>query len=186
MISAPLLEHVLKRHGGLFALAGWSGSGKTTLAEKLIAELTARGLNMATIKHAHHNFEADIEGKDSYRHRKAGAAQVLVSSAKRAALFSEHDKEPSLAELVERLAPADIVLVEGFKTEPMPKLEIWRAEVGKPTLYPHDPHILALASDKPVADCTLPQLRLDDISAISDFVLANRWTGGALAVGSGQ
>lgn len=178
MVSTELAQ-ALHLHGGLFGLAGWSGSGKTTLAELLIAEFTARGLAIATIKHAHHNFEADIEGKDSYRHRKAGAAQVLVSSAKRAALFSEHSQEPALPDLIKRLAPADLILVEGFKTEPMPKLEIWRAEVGKPTLYTHDSHILAVASDGQIAGCDLPQFVLDDIPAIADFILAHRWTGGA-------
>ena len=156
----------------LFGLAGWSGSGKTTLAEQLITEWTARGLDVATIKHAHHEFEADTEGKDSWRHRKAGARQVLVSSAIRSAHFVEHETiEPDLAQLLNRLLPCDLVLIEGFKREAVPKMEIFRAEVGKPYLYTEDKQIIAVASDSAVPDCPLPVLDLNDIPKIADFVL---------------
>ena len=156
----------------LFGLAGWSGSGKTTLAELLITEWTARGLDVATIKHAHHEFEADTEGKDSWRHRKAGARQVLVSSAIRSAHFVEHETiEPDLAQLLNRLLPCDLVLIEGFKREAVPKMEIFRAEVGKPYLYTEDDQIIAVASDSAVTNCPLPVLDLNDIPTIADFVL---------------
>ena len=156
----------------LFGLAGWSGSGKTTLAEQLITECTARGLDVATIKHAHHEFEADTPGKDSWRHRKAGAHQVLVSSAIRSAHFVEHKtKEPELAQLLNSLLPCDLVLIEGFKREAVPKMEIFRAEVGKPHLYTKDNQIIAVASDSKLTDCPLPVLDLNDIPTIADFVL---------------
>ena len=156
----------------LFGLAGWSGSGKTTLAEQLIKEWTARGLDVATIKHAHHKFEADTAGKDSWRHRKAGARQVLVSSAIRSAHFIEHNTtEPELAQLLNRLVPCDLVLIEGFKREAVPKMEIFRAEVGKPYLYTEDDQIIAVASDSAVTNCPLPVPDLNDIPTIADFVL---------------
>lgn len=163
--------HMMHGSAALFGLAGWSGSGKTTLAEQLITELTAQGLNMATIKHAHHEFDADTPGKDSWRHRKAGAAQVLVSSAIRSAHFVEHQaEEPSLEQLLARLQPCDLVLIEGFKREAVPKLEIFRKSVGKPHLWPDDPQIIAVASDDLLPDCPLPVLNLNDIPAIAAFV----------------
>ena len=170
LLHEPLLD--TGRHGTVFGLAGWSGAGKTTLIEKLIAHLVSLGLNVATIKHAHHHFDADTPGKDSYRHRAAGARQVVVSSANRAALFSEHDEadEPGLDVLLARLDPADIVIVEGFKAFAIRKIEIYRAAVGKPLLHPHDPHILGVASDAPLADCPLPCFDLDDIAAIAGFI----------------
>ena len=156
----------------LFGLAGWSGSGKTTLAEQLITEWTAWGLNVATIKHAHHEFEADTAGKDSWRHRKAGARQVLVSSAIRSAHFVEYETtEPELAQLLNRLLPCDLVLIEGFKREAVPKVEVFRTGVGKPHLYTADNQIIAVASDSAVTDCSLPVLDLNDIPTIADFVL---------------
>ena len=167
------MTEVRMMHGSaaLFGLAGWSGSGKTTLAEQLITELTAQGLNMATIKHAHHEFDADTPGKDSWRHRKAGAAQVLVSSAIRSAHFVEHQaEEPGLEQLLRRLQPCDLVLVEGFKREAVPKLEIFRKSVGKPHLWPDDSQIIAVASDDLLPDCPLPVLNLNDIPAITAFV----------------
>lgn len=167
------MTEVRMMHGSaaLFGLAGWSGSGKTTLAEQLITELTAQGLNMATIKHAHHEFDADTPGKDSWRHRKAGAAQVLVSSAIRSAHFVEHQaEEPGLEQLLRRLQPCDLVLVEGFKREAVPKLEIFRKSVGKPHLWPDDPQIIAVASDDLLPGCPLPVLNLNDIPAITAFV----------------
>ena len=156
----------------IFGLAGWSGSGKTTLLAALIPELTARGLSVSTIKHAHHDFDIDRPGKDSWRHRQAGAREVMVSSARRWALMHElrGDAEPSLDELVRRLGPVDVVIVEGFKRHPHPKLEVHRPSLGKPLLYPDDPHIIAIASDEPFA-APLPLLSLADPAAVVGFML---------------
>ena len=128
---------------------------------------------MATVKHAHHHFDADIPGKDSFRHRQAGARQVLVSSAQRSALFSEHasSDEPDLPHLLQQLAPADLVLVEGFKKYPIEKIEIFRPSVGKPRLYPDDDLVMAVASDEALDDCPLPVFDLSDIAAIADFII---------------
>jgi molybdopterin-guanine dinucleotide biosynthesis protein B len=158
----------------VFGLAGWSGSGKTTLTVKLIPALKRRGLTVSTIKHAHHAFDVDTPGKDSYEHRLAGAEEVLVGSAQRWALMREHRgaPEPALPELLARLAPVDLVLVEGFKNEALPKLEIWRRAVGKPLRAPGDPQIVAVASDGPVPETDRPVLPLDDVEAIADFVVA--------------
>jgi molybdopterin-guanine dinucleotide biosynthesis protein B len=156
----------------IFGLAGWSGSGKTTLLAALIPELAARGLSVSTIKHAHHDFDIDRPGKDSWRHRQAGAGEVMVASARRWALMHElrGDAEPSLDELVTRLGPVDVVIVEGFKRHPHPKLEVHRPSLGKPLLYPDDPHIVAIASDEPFA-APLPLLSLGDPAAITGFML---------------
>lgn len=156
----------------LIGLAGWSGSGKTTLLVKLLPVLIARGRRVSTLKHAHHAFDVDQPGKDSFNHRQAGAHEVLISSARRWALMHElrADVEPTLAELVPHLSPVDLVIVEGFKTERHPKLEVHRSAVGKPLLYPNDPHILAIASDLEALDVPLPAARLDDIEAIADLV----------------
>ena len=158
----------------VFGLAGWSGSGKTTLTVKLIPALTRRGLGVSTIKHAHHAFDVDQPGKDSYEHRHAGAHEVLVSSATRWALMHEHRgaPEPTLAELLTKLAPVDLVLVEGLKREDHDKMEIWRRAVGKPLRAPDDPRILAVASDGPVPETDRPVLPLDDVEAIADFIVA--------------
>src|SRR5688572_12791777 len=136
----------------IFGFAGWSGSGKTTLIEKLIPLFVQRGLKVALIKHAHHTFDVDQPGKDSYRHRQAGCTEVLVSSSRRWALVHElrGAPEPGFPELLERLAPADLVLVEGFKRERLPKLEVYRAVTGEPLLHPEDKHIVAIASDAPI------------------------------------
>ncbi len=158
----------------IFGLAGWSGSGKTTLVAKLIPELVRRGIGVSTIKHAHHEFDVDQPGKDSYEHRRAGASEVLVASANRFALMREHRgaPEPTLDMLVSRLAPVDLVLVEGFKRDRHEKLEVHRPSLGKPLLAPDDPHIVAVASDAPVTGLRVPHLSLDDIGAIADLVLA--------------
>jgi molybdopterin-guanine dinucleotide biosynthesis protein B len=155
-----------------FGFAGWSGSGKTTLIEKLIPLFVARGLKVALVKHAHHTFDVDQPGKDSYRHRHAGCTEVLVTSSRRWALMHElrGAAEPGLAEHLARLSPCDLVLVEGFKREPIPKLEVYRAEVGEPPLHPHDDHIVAVATDRRI-DIRLPQYDLNDHVAIADFVL---------------
>ncbi len=156
----------------VFGLAGWSGSGKTTLLTALIPELVRRGVSVSTIKHAHHEFDIDKPGKDSWLHRQAGASEVMVSSSRRFALMHElrDAPEPALDELVARMAPVDLLLVEGFKREPHPKLEVHRPSVGKPFLYPDDPHIVAIASDAALA-APLPVLPLADAAAIADFIL---------------
>ena len=161
------------RHGAVFGFAGWSGSGKTTLVEKVIAHVSAGGVNVATIKHAHHHFDADHAGKDSFRHREAGSRQVLVSSVCRSAHFIEHGDrgEPDLKKLLEQLLPAELVLVEGFKSYPIEKIEVHRPSVGKPCLYPNDELIVALACDEAVPDCALPFFDLEDVAGIADFIL---------------
>jgi molybdopterin-guanine dinucleotide biosynthesis protein MobB len=157
----------------LFGLAGWSGSGKTTLMKALLPELIHRRLAVSTVKHAHHSFDVDQPGKDSYEHRRAGATEVLVASAQRWALMRElrGATEPSLEELIARMAPVDLLLVEGFKRHPHPKLEVHRPSNGKPLLCPDDPHIVAVASDVPLAGLAVPRLALDDVPAIADFIL---------------
>jgi len=155
----------------IFGLAGWSGSGKTTLLAALIPELVARGVSVSTIKHAHHEFDIDRPGKDSWRHRKAGATEVMVASARRWALMHElrGDPEPPLDELVARMRPVDLLLVEGFKRQPHPKLEVHRPSLGKPLIYPGDPHVVAIATDAPFV-APLPLLPLADAGAIAAFI----------------
>ena|SRR5258706_1298845 len=157
----------------LFGLAGWSGSGKTTLMGVLLPELIRRGLSVSTIKHAHHSFDVDQPGKDSYEHRRAGAAEVLVASAQRWALMHElrGAPEPTLDALIARLLPVDLVLVEGYKRHPHPKIEVHRPSNGKPLLCPDDPHIVAVASDVDLKGLTIPRLDLADVPAIADFIL---------------
>lgn len=164
----------------LFGLAGWSGSGKTTLMARLIPALSARGLTVATVKHAHHAFDIDQPGKDSYVHRMAGAQEVLVASANRWALMHENrgGTEPVLADLIAKLSPVDLILVEGFKRDAHPKLEIHRPSNGKPPLWPDDPRIVAVASDVPLPECPLPVLDLDDMNAIADLILTVTGAGG--------
>jgi len=156
----------------LIGLSGWSGSGKTTLITALVPALIGRGHRVSTIKHAHHAFDIDKPGKDSYVHRQAGAHEVLISSERRWALMREHRgaPEPDLSDLVTHLGPVDLVLVEGFKREAHPKIEIHRAAVGKPLLYPRDPHIVAIASDPVLAEAPIPHVDLNDIPAIADLV----------------
>ena len=156
-----------------FGIAGWSGSGKTTLLKGLIPDLIDRGLSVSSMKHAHHAFDIDVPGKDSYEHRAAGAREVMISSDNRWALMHElkGDDEPSLDELIARMSPVDLLLVEGFKWEAHPKLEVHRPSVGKPLLQPDDPHIVAVASDTPLSGLTVPLFDLADISAIADFVV---------------
>ena len=155
----------------IFGFAGWSGSGKTTLIEKLIPRLVARGLRVSLIKHAHHTFDVDQPGKDSYRHRKAGCTEVLVTSSRRWALIHElrGAPEPELEEHVKRLSPCDLVLVEGFKRSRIPKLEVYRAEVGEPLIHPHDENIVAIACDRRL-DTRLPQFDLNAVQDIAAFV----------------
>jgi molybdopterin-guanine dinucleotide biosynthesis protein B len=156
----------------VFGFAGWSGSGKTTLIEKLIPRFAGRGLRVSLIKHAHHTFDVDQPGKDSYRHRHAGAAEVLVTSSRRWVLMHElrGAAEPAFEAQLGKLSPCDLVIVEGFKHAAIPKLEVWRKETGEPLLHPNDPHIVAVASDVKV-ETRLPLLELNDDAGIAAFIL---------------
>lgn len=156
----------------LIGFAGWSGAGKTTLLQRLIPALVARGLTVSTVKHAHHAFDVDQPGKDSYIHRQAGATEVLVGSAARWALMHEHrgDPEPELPTLLARMSPVDLILVEGFKRGQHRKIEVHRAATGKPLLHPHDHTIVALAAD-PVLTVSLPTVSLNDIEAVANLAL---------------
>lgn len=157
----------------IFGLAGWSGSGKTSLVVRLLPELVRRGIRVSTVKHAHHAFDIDQPGKDSYRHRTAGATEVVISSGHRWALMHElrGAPEPRLADLLARMSGVDLVVVEGFKREAHPKLEIHRPSLGKPLLQPDDPHIVAVASDAVLAGLPVPVLPLDDTARLADFLL---------------
>ena len=157
----------------IIGLAGWSGSGKTTLITKLITRLTARGISVATLKHAHHGFDLDQPGKDSFFHRAAGASEVIISSANRWAILHELRGQPEwdLAALMGKMSPVDLVLVEGFKRDAFPKLEIHRIANGKPLIHPEDPHIVAVASDSAVPAAIVPVIDLNDIEAIADLLL---------------
>jgi molybdopterin-guanine dinucleotide biosynthesis protein B len=158
----------------IFGFAGWSGSGKTTLIEKLIPRFAGAGLRVSLIKHAHHTFDVDHPGKDSYRHRHAGASEILVTSSRRWVLMHElrGAHEPSFEEHVKRVSPCDLLIVEGFKFAPIPKLEVWRAVTEEPLLHPNDPHIVAVASDSKVAT-KLPVLDLNDDAAIAAFIISH-------------
>ncbi|MCW5773899.1 MAG: molybdopterin-guanine dinucleotide biosynthesis protein B, partial [Rhodospirillaceae bacterium] len=159
----------------IFGLAGWSGAGKTSLMVRLLPELVGRGLRVSTMKHAHHAFDVDKPGKDSYEHRAAGATEVLVTSANRWALMHElrGAAEATIEELVEHMTPVDLLLVEGFKHHAHDKLEIFRREVGKPLLCREDPRVVAIASDGPVPEAPVPVIALDDTRAIADFIAAH-------------
>jgi len=158
----------------IIGLAGWSGSGKTTLVTKVIPVLVGRGLKVATVKHAHHAFDTDQPGKDSWLHRQAGASEVAVVSSRRWAVVHEleDEAEPSLAEMLARLSPVDLVIVEGFKRGRHPKLEVFRAAVGKPLLHPDDDCVVAVASDVALPQAQVPVLRLDDSEAIANVLQA--------------
>jgi len=160
----------------VFGLAGWSGSGKTTLLTALIPELVSRGITVSTLKHAHHAFDVDQPGKDSWRHRQAGAREVMISSQNRWALMHElrGEREPTLEELVRRMSPADLLLVEGFKHYTHPKIEVYRPSLGKPLLHPEDPSVVAIASDEMMPGLSLPWLPRSDISAVATFILGHR------------
>lgn len=159
----------------VIGLAGWSGAGKTTLLTRLIPELGRRGVSVSTLKHAHHAFDLDTPGKDSYAHREAGAREVLISSERRWALMRELRSEPEamLADLLGRLSAVDLVIVEGFKRAPHAKIEVYRAANGKPPLHPDDATIRAVASDTGFPEAGRPVLALDDIAAIADAALAH-------------
>ncbi len=156
----------------VFGLAGWSGSGKTTLLKQLIPALVDRGLKVSTLKHAHHKFDVDKPGKDSYEHREAGASEVMIASGNRWALMHElrDEKEPSLQELIPRMTPVDLLLIEGFKREDHQKLEVYRPSLGKRMLHKDDPNIIAVATDEDFENSKLPIIDLNDIESIADFI----------------
>ena len=170
----------------VIGLAGWSGAGKTTLLTRAIPHLLGQGLRVSVIKHAHHKFDVDTPGKDSWRHREAGAEEVLVSSGARWALMHElrGDREPALPELLAKLSPVDLVLVEGYKTDPHRKIEVHRAANGKPLLFPNDPAIVGIASDVEVAT-SLPMVHLDDIPAVAAMMLRSAMPVAELLVSQG-
>ena len=157
----------------VFGFAGWSGSGKTTLIEQLIPRFVEAGLTVSLVKHADHSFDVDHPGKDSYRHREAGCKEVLVSSDRRWVVMHElrGEPEPGVDEQIKRVSPCDLLLIEGYKRYPMPKLEIYRKANGKPLLHPEDPHIVAIAADVRV-ETKLPRFDLDDHDRIAAFILA--------------
>ncbi|MBP1850949.1 molybdopterin-guanine dinucleotide biosynthesis protein B [Rhizobium halophytocola] len=157
----------------VFGISGWKNSGKTGLAVRLVEEFTRRGYRISTIKHAHHDFDIDKVGADSYRHRQAGAHEVTIVSGTRFAIMHElrGEAEPSFEEILSRIAPCDLVLIEGYKREPIPKVEARRLEANnREPLAPSDPHIVAIAADHPVDDDRLPVFDLDDTAAIADFI----------------
>jgi molybdopterin-guanine dinucleotide biosynthesis protein B len=156
----------------VLGLVGWSGSGKTTLITKLIPLFLSRGLRVATLKHAHHAFDVDQPGKDSYEHRKAGACEVIVSSARRWVQMHEvgDGAEATLAQLLARVSPCDLILIEGFKTEPHLKMEVFRQATGKPPLHPADQRIVAIASDQSFPNAGVPVVDLNHIAAVADLI----------------
>jgi len=158
----------------IFGIAGWKNSGKTGLAVRLVTELVARGYRVSTIKHAHHDFDIDKVGADSYRHRQAGAHEVTIVSGTRYAIMHElrGEPEPSFESILARLSPCDLVLIEGYKREPIPKIEARRLEsANRAPLAPQDPHIVAIAADHPITDSDLPVFDLNDTEAIAEFIL---------------
>ncbi|HYD31723.1 MAG TPA: molybdopterin-guanine dinucleotide biosynthesis protein B [Azospirillaceae bacterium] len=159
----------------IFGLAGWSGSGKTTLLEKLLPTLIRRGYSVSTIKHTHHDVDLDKPGKDSHRHRAAGATEVVIAAGARWALLHENrgEPEPEVEELIPRLVPVDLLLIEGFKRHAHPKIEIHRKGLGKPLRFPEDATVVAVASDGNLADVPLPVLDLNDAEAVAGFILTH-------------
>jgi molybdopterin-guanine dinucleotide biosynthesis protein B len=156
----------------VIGIAGYSGSGKTTLIERVIPILVREGLAVSLVKHAHHEFDVDRPGKDSWRHREAGCTEVLVSSSRRWALMHElrEAAEPTLSDQLKHLSACDVVIVEGYKREPIPKLEVHRKAAQAPLLHPGDPHVFAIATDEPL-ETRLPQLPLDDAQAVAAFLV---------------
>jgi len=157
----------------IIGLAGWSGSGKTTVIKKVIPRLIERGISVSTLKHAHHGFDLDQPGKDSFFHRTAGATEVIISSSKRWAILHElrEEEEWDLPDLVRKMSPVDLILVEGFKRDAFPKLEVHRAENAKPLIQPVDPYIVAIASDVDLPDAKVPVIDLNDIESIAELLL---------------
>jgi molybdopterin-guanine dinucleotide biosynthesis adapter protein len=165
---------VIYRPMRIIGLAGWSGSGKTTLLANIIPRLVGRGCTVSTVKHAHHNFDVDTPGKDSHIHRMAGATEVLVASSRRWALMHElrDEPEPSIYDLLPKLSPVDLVLIEGFKAARHTRIEVYRCEVGKPPLHPDNPQIAGIVSDTPFPDAGRPVVHIDDIDGVIELVLA--------------
>jgi molybdopterin-guanine dinucleotide biosynthesis protein B len=157
----------------VIGLAGWSGSGKTTLLTRVMPRLVARGTTVSTVKHAHHNFDVDQPGKDSYLHRTAGATEVLVASERRFALMHELRGAPELTvtELLKKMSPVDLVIIEGWKVADYAKIEVFREGLGKPPLHPDDPHIVGIAADVSFPNSRLPVVPLEDTNAILALIL---------------
>ena len=176
MVTAKNISGITLRNKSMrvVGLAGWSGAGKTTLLTAVIPVLVGRGLKVATVKHAHHSFDIDQPGKDSWLHRQAGANEVAIVSSRRWALVHElrAEPEPSLAEILAQLGPADLVIVEGFKRHAYPKLEVFRASIGKPLLHPDDDCIVAVATDAALPQAQVPVLMLEDIEGIANVLQA--------------
>ena len=156
----------------VYGVIGWKNAGKTSLMERLVAELSARGFRISTVKHVHHDVDLDQPGKDTYRHRAAGAEEVVLASASRMALLREHrGEEPELASILSRMAPVDLVLVEGYKRDTHAKIEVFRREAGHELIQPGDPMVRAVATDAALAALSVPVLDLNDTAAIADFIL---------------
>ena len=156
----------------VYGIIGWKNSGKTSLMERLVAALTARGLTVSTVKHVHHDVDLDQPGKDTFRHRAAGASEVILASAHRFALMHEHrGPEPALAAILARLKPVDLVLVEGYKRDTHPKIEVFRADAGHALIQPTDPFTRAVATDAAIAPLSVPILDLNDTEAIARFIV---------------
>jgi molybdopterin-guanine dinucleotide biosynthesis protein B len=155
----------------VYGVIGWKNSGKTSLMERLVAEITGRGFSVSTVKHVHHDVDLDQPGKDTYRHRQAGAREVVLASADRLAILVEHrGPEPELPAVLARMAPVDLILVEGYKRDAHPKVEVWRAETGHPLIQPGDPLVRAVATDATLS-LPVPVLDLNDTRAVADFIL---------------
>jgi molybdopterin-guanine dinucleotide biosynthesis adapter protein len=157
----------------VYGIIGWKNAGKTSLMERLVAALTARGLSVSTVKHVHHDVDLDQPGKDTWRHRAAGAREVVLASAHRHAILTEHRDapEPALPAILARLAPVDLVLVEGYKRDRHPKIEVFRAAAGHRLIQPNDPLVRAVATDAALPDLPVPVLDLNDTAAVADFIL---------------
>jgi molybdopterin-guanine dinucleotide biosynthesis protein B len=156
----------------VYGVIGWKNSGKTSLMERLVAEITGRGFSVSTVKHVHHAVDLDQPGKDTYRHRQAGAREVVLAAAERLAILVEHrGPEPELPQVLARLAPVDLVLVEGYKRDAHPKVEVWRAETGQPLIQSGDPLVRAVATDAALT-LPVPVLDLNDTRAVADFILS--------------
>lgn len=155
----------------VYGVIGWKNSGKTSLMERLVSEITGRGFTVSTVKHVHHTVDLDQPGKDTWRHRQAGAREVVLASADRLAILVEHrGPEPELPAVLARMAPVDLILVEGYKRDAHPKLEVWRAETGHPLIQPGDPLVRAVATDAALT-LPVPVLDLNDTGAVADFIL---------------
>ena len=156
----------------VYGVIGWKNAGKTSLMERLVAEITARGFRVSTVKHVHHDVDLDQPGKDTFRHRAAGAQEVVLASASRMAILHEHrGEEPELPLILARMAPVDLFLVEGYKRDTHPKIEVFRREVGHELIQPNDPMVRAVATDAALAALSVPVLDLNDTGAIADFIL---------------